>query len=52
MVLLPGQSTLVGSSVFTMHAGMEGAHLFRVHLRSNDPDRPGLYVDVRSNWIP
>jgi hypothetical protein len=25
---------------FTMHAGMEGPHDFRVKIRTNDPDEP------------
>jgi hypothetical protein len=35
-----------------MHAGMEGDHQFRVHIRSNDPVEPDKQVVISSNWIP
>jgi hypothetical protein len=52
MVLQPGQSAIVQSSVFMMHAGMEGPHNFAVHLLTNDPEQPDKIVNVISNWIP
>ncbi len=52
MVLKPGQSTNVTSSVFMMHAGMDGPHTFAVHLRTNDPARPEVVVKILSNWGP
>jgi len=36
---------------FTMHAGMEGPHDFRVILASNDPDEPNKELRVVSNWV-
>ncbi len=52
MVLKPGESTTVQSSVFMMHAGMDGPHDFAVHLITNAPDTPDLVVNVLSNWVP
>lgn len=52
MVLKPGQSTTIESSVFMMHEGMDGMHDFAVHLKTNDPDTPDLIVHVLSNWVP
>jgi hypothetical protein len=52
MVLKPGESTKVVSSVFMMHTGMDGPHDFRVHLKTNDPAYPDETVDVLSNWGP
>ena len=52
MVLQPGESTLVRSTDFTMHVGMDGPHNFAVHLNTNDPVNPDLVVNVLSNWIP
>jgi hypothetical protein len=52
MVLQSGESTIVQSSVFMMHAGMDGLHNFAVHLKTNDPVTPDLVVNVLSNWIP
>lgn len=52
MVLQPGESTTVTSSVFMMHAGMEGEHDFSVHLVTNDPDQPDQQVRILSNWVP
>ena len=52
MVLQPGQSTTVHSSVFMMHEGMDGPHNFAVHLVTNDPGDPDLVVNVLSNWVP
>jgi len=52
MVLQPGESATVQSSVFMMHAGMDGPHNFAVHLVTNDPAQPDKVVNVVSNWIP
>lgn len=52
MVLQPGQSTVVESSVFMMHEGMDGPHDFRVHLNTNDPIDPNQTAQVLSNWVP
>jgi hypothetical protein len=35
-----------------MHAGMDGQHEFRLHLRSTDPVEPDKQVVIRSNWVP
>jgi hypothetical protein len=35
-----------------MHAGMGGPHDFRVHLQTNDPERPERELVVLSNWVP
>jgi len=51
MVLKPGESTTIQSSVFMMHTGMEGPHDFRVHLVTNDPAQPDQEVKVLSNWV-
>ena len=52
MVLQPGESTVVQSGDFMMHAGMDGPHNFAVHLVTNDPDDPDLVVNVLSDWGP
>jgi hypothetical protein len=52
MALKPGGSTIVQSSIFTMHPGMDGPHDFAVHLKTNDPKNPDLVVHVLSNWGP
>lgn len=52
MVLKPGESTIIQSAVFMMHAGMDGPHNFAVHLKTNDPNNPDMIVNVVSNWIP
>jgi hypothetical protein len=52
MVLQPGETTVVRSSVFMMHEGMDGPHNFGVHLITNDPSSPDLVVNVLSNWVP
>jgi len=52
MVLKPGESTIVESTVFMMHEGMDGPHNFAVHLVTNDPAQPDKVVNVLSNWIP
>lgn len=52
MVLNPGESTTLQSTVFMMHPGMDGPHNFAVHLLTNDPKNPDLVVNVLSNWGP
>lgn len=49
MVIAPGESTTL-SLQFTMHRDMEGPHLFRIHLRTNDVAQPEKLLDVRSDW--
>lgn len=46
----PGQQTTV-TLRFTMHAGMEGPHDFRVHLRTNDTATPETELVVKSDWV-
>jgi hypothetical protein len=52
MVLKPGESTKITSTVFMMHEGMDGPHDFAVHMKTNDPAQPDKVVSVLSNWIP
>jgi hypothetical protein len=52
MVLQPGESTTIQSSVFMMHAGMDGPHDFALHLKTNDPAQPDKVVTILSNWVP
>ncbi len=52
MVLQPGESTYVESSIFMMHPGMDGPHDYAVHLKSDDPNYPDLVVHVLSDWGP
>ncbi|HEX9680756.1 MAG TPA: hypothetical protein VGA32_04830 [Anaerolineales bacterium] len=52
MVLRPGETVILESGVFMMHTGMEGPHVFRVHILSNDPQQPHFTIDVSSNWVP
>jgi hypothetical protein len=52
MVLQPGESTTIQSSVFMMHAGMDGPHDFALHLKTNDPAQPDKVVSILSNWGP
>ena len=52
MVLQPGESTDITSSVFMMHPGMDGPHDYAVHLKTNDSSHPDLIVHVLSNWGP
>lgn len=35
-----------------MHAGMEGQHEFRIHLRTNDSTTPDKQLTILSNWVP
>lgn len=51
MELQPGESTRV-SMTFTMHAGMDGPHDFRVHLLTDSPSEPEKELVVLSNWVP
>lgn len=46
----PGQQTNLWLE-FTMHAGMEGPHDFRVHVRTNDRVEPDKVLAVKSNWV-
>ncbi len=50
MVLNPGESTKILVS-FTMHAGMDGFHDFRLHLLTNDPTQPDREIVIISNWV-
>ena len=50
MTLSPGQTTQL-SMQFMMHEGMGGQHLFRIHVKSNDPQQPERTLDVASNWV-
>jgi hypothetical protein len=52
MVLKPGESTTIESSVFMMHKGMDGPHDYAVHLKTDDPQNSDLVVHVVSNWGP
>ncbi len=52
MILEPGESSDLQSSVFMMHPGMDGPHDDAVHLKTNDPENPDLVVHVLSNWGP
>jgi hypothetical protein len=36
---------------FTMPAGMDGPHDFRVALQTNDPSQPQRELRVLSNWV-
>jgi hypothetical protein len=35
-----------------MHDGMAGLHDFRVHVLTNDQQKPEQEVVIRSNWVP
>jgi hypothetical protein len=48
---MPGQRTTLSAS-FTMHAGMDGPHLFQVSLKTNDPTQPEKKLFIASNWVP
>jgi hypothetical protein len=45
---MPGQESTV-TLRFQMHAGMDGPHEFRVHVRTNDPEMLDQQVVVLSN---
>lgn len=47
----PGETATV-SMRYSMHEGMGGAHLFRVHVETNDPTTPTVELTAASNWIP
>ena len=51
MTLNPGETTSLVLQ-FMMHGGMGGKHLFRVHVKTNDPTQPEKTLDVASNWVP
>ena len=51
MTLNPGQTTKL-SMQFMMHGDMGGKHLFRVHVKTNDPAQLERTLDVASNWMP
>ncbi|MCZ7528376.1 MAG: hypothetical protein M5U14_19615 [Acidimicrobiia bacterium] len=48
---MPGEETTV-TCQFTMHAGMDGPHDFRVALATNDPVEPVKELTILSDWIP
>jgi hypothetical protein len=50
-IIQPGEQAHLSMS-FSMHAGMDGKHHFRVHVRTNDPVEPEKLLHVYSNWIP
>jgi hypothetical protein len=50
-ILAPGEEATV-SMRFSMHAGMDGPHEFRVRVVTTDPENPEQQVVVRSNWLP
>jgi len=52
MVIKPGESTTIESSVFMMHEGMDGPHDYAVHLKTNDSKNADLVVHVISDWGP
>jgi hypothetical protein len=52
MVLKPGESTTIESSVFMMHEGMDGPHDYAVHFKTNDAQNADLIVHVVSDWGP
>lgn len=52
MVLQPGESTDIKSTIFMMHSGMDGPHDYAVHLKTNDAKNPDLVVHVLSDWGP
>jgi hypothetical protein len=47
----PGQQATL-TLRFTMHEGMDGRHVFRIHLITNDPVEPTRLLSVSSNWSP
>ena len=50
MTLKPGQQTDL-SMEFTMHAGMEGPHDFRVVVKTSNPADPQKELTVLSDWV-
>jgi hypothetical protein len=51
MTIQPGRTATIKLQ-FTMHEGMDGLHLFRMELQTNDPVQPVTQLDVRSDWVP
>lgn len=49
--LPPGTESTI-SMTFSMHAGMDGPHEFRLYVKTNDPVEPIKELKVLSNWIP
>ena len=37
---------------FTMHAGMDGPHLFELVVKTNDPQAREKKLYIASNWVP
>ena len=52
MVLAPGETTYLESTMFMMHPGMDGPHDYAVHIGTNDPTKPDVVVHVTSDWGP
>ena len=52
MVLQPGESTYIESSVFMMHPVMDGPHDYGVHLKTDDASQPDLVVHVKTKQTP
>lgn len=50
MTLNPGEQATI-SLRYTMHEMMGGPHEFRVHVTTNDPNQPTIYLTSLSNWI-
>ena len=50
MTLKPGDSTTLYME-FLMHGTMGGFHDFRVHLKTNDPQKPDYILTVLSDWV-
>ncbi len=48
--LQPGEQTTL-SMEFTMNAGMDGPHDFRIGLQTNDPNQPSKELVVLSDWV-
>ncbi len=48
--LQPGEQTTL-SMEFTMNAGMDGPHDFRIGLQTNDPSQPSKELVVLSDWV-
>jgi len=37
---------------YTMQEGMGGPHEFRVHVATNDPTQPTIFLTDLSMWVP
>jgi hypothetical protein len=46
------ENTIFESNGFMTHQGLDGLHNFGVHLKTNDPVNPDMFVKVLPNWIP